>query len=180
MGSSACEPQKTKMLNRYTTGQFISDTKMTIGVDFAVHNADLPENQGTATLQIWDFGGEERFRTMLPSFCQGASGALLLFDLLDFRSIAELDKLLYILRRNTRDIPIVLCGLNYGHIIDSEELAFSPQSIKDFIIDNDIDGYLSVDNDTGLNVSEAFDKLTELMIRSDSIHPNPSTIQVLD
>ena len=51
---------KTTLLHRYVKGKFLADTKMTIGVDFSVNYLDIPE--GKVTLQIWDFGGEERFR----------------------------------------------------------------------------------------------------------------------
>ena len=114
-GSGGCG--KTTLLNRYTTGQFNTDTKMTIGVDFAVHYLELNEDKGAATLQIWDFGGEERFRTMLPSFCQGASGALLFFDLARTHTFYELDEWINIIRRNTHDIPIIMLGAKYDLIM---------------------------------------------------------------
>ncbi len=172
-GSNACESLKTVLLNRYTTGQFNSDTKMTIGVDFAVHYLELPNNEGVATLQIWDFGVEKRFRTMIPSFCQGASGALLMFDLLNPQTFYELEDWVHIIHRNTHDIPIILCGLNYSKIDRPEDLPLPVEDIKEFIIANHIDGYLSIDTNTGYNISEAFDKLTELMIKRDSSYPHP-------
>ena len=177
-GSNACESHKTALLNRYTTGQFNSDTKMTIGVDFAVHYLELPNDGGAATLQIWDFGGEQRFRTMLPSFCQGASGAFLMFDLVNPHTFYELDEWVRIIHRNTHNIPIILCGLNYSKIDHPEDLLLPVEDIKEFIIANHIDGYLSIDTNSGYNVSEAFYKLTELMIKWDSsyIHPDHSLI----
>ena len=124
-GSGGCG--KTTLLNRYTTGQFNSDTKMTIGVDFAVHYLELSEDKGAATLQIWDFGGEERFRTMLPSFCQGASGALLFFDLVRTHTFYELDEWINIIRRNTHNIPIILLGAKYYLIESPSDLNIDPQ-----------------------------------------------------
>jgi len=162
-GSGGCG--KTTLLNRFTTGQFSSDTKMTIGVDFAVHYLELREDRGTATLQIWDFGGEERFRTMLPSFCQGASGALLFFDLFRTHTFYELDEWISIIRRNTRDIPIILLGAKYDLIQNPSDLNIDPQQVMSFIRYNKIRGYLSISSKTGYNVNESFDKITELMIK---------------
>ena len=162
-GSGGCG--KTTLLNRYTTGQFNSDTKMTIGVDFAVHYLPLKENLGDATLQIWDFGGEERFRTMLPSFCQGASGALLFFDLVRTHTFYELDEWINIIRRNTQNIPIILLGAKYDLIESPSDLNIDPQQIMSFIRYNRINGYLSLSSKTGLNVDECFDTLAELMVK---------------
>ncbi|MBN2156367.1 MAG: GTP-binding protein [Candidatus Lokiarchaeota archaeon] len=162
-GSGGCG--KTTLLNRYTTGQFNSDTKMTIGVDFAVHYLELSEDLGTATLQIWDFGGEERFRTMLPSFCQGASGALLFFDLVRTHTFYELDEWISIIRRNTQNIPIILLGAKYDLIENPRDLNIDPQQVMSFIRFNKIKGYLSISSKTGYNVNESFDKLAELMIK---------------
>ena len=102
---------------------------------------------------------------MLPSFCQGASGALLFFDLVRTHTFYELDEWLHIIRRNTRDIPIILLGAKYDLIESPTDLNIDPQQIMSFIKYNKIDGYLSISSKTGLNVNESFDKLTEQMVK---------------
>ena len=52
---------------------------MTIGVEFFVKTIIHEEQQ--YALQLWDFGGQERFRFMLQSYLIGAKGALLMVDL---------------------------------------------------------------------------------------------------
>ena len=42
-GSGGCG--KTTLLNKFTTGSFTSNTKMTIGVDFATHNLSIPDTE---------------------------------------------------------------------------------------------------------------------------------------
>jgi len=42
-------------------------------------------------LQLWDFGGQNRFRFLLKKYVKGASGALLLFDLSNPVSIESAD-----------------------------------------------------------------------------------------
>ena len=51
---------KTTLVQRYVTGQFSQSTKMTIGVDIVTKHVQIED--WFVTLQIWDFGGEERFR----------------------------------------------------------------------------------------------------------------------
>jgi GTP-binding nuclear protein Ran len=70
---------KTTMFRKYITGQFDFETKMTIGVE--IFNKDhVIENGRIAALQLWDFGGQERFRFFLDNFVLGANGVFLMFD----------------------------------------------------------------------------------------------------
>ncbi len=50
---------KTTLLHRYVEGKFSADTKMTIGVEFFLKEVVIDGKQ--CTLQLWDFGGQERF-----------------------------------------------------------------------------------------------------------------------
>ena len=61
---------KTTLLNRVITGTFDSQTAMTIGVDFHVLN--LTVDNKAITLQLWDLGGQERFRFMVDGYITGA------------------------------------------------------------------------------------------------------------
>ena len=71
---------KTTLLRKYVDGTFDESSIATVGVDFFIKQV-VYENIGSCTLQIWDLGGQERFRHLLESFIMGAKGALLLFDL---------------------------------------------------------------------------------------------------
>ena len=160
-GSGGCG--KTTLLNRFTTGTFSQNTKMTIGVDFAVYYVDVPD-KGRATLQIWDFGGEERFRTMLPSFCLGAGGCLLFFDLMRPHTFYELLDWIKIIKDNTKNIPIILLGTKYDLLTSPSDLGVSVDEIVKLISTQSIQGYLNVSSKSGMNVKESFVKLTELML----------------
>lgn len=159
-GSGGCG--KTTLLKTYTSGTFTTDTKMTIGVDFSVNYLDIPE--GKVTLQIWDFGGEERFRTMLSSFCLGSSGCLLFFDLLRPHTFYELNEWIKIIRSNTTNIPIILLGTKYDLLESIQDLGVDTNSMIEWIKNNGINAYLNISSKTGMNVQEAFEKLTRLMI----------------
>jgi len=69
---------KTTLLHRYVEGKFSSETKMTIGVEFFLKELMIDDQK--VLLQLWDFGGQERFRFLLKSYVIGARGALLMFD----------------------------------------------------------------------------------------------------
>ena len=73
---------------------------MTIGIEFqllktSIFDPTVPENSEDAPqipiqAQIWDFGGEQRFRFMLPRYCKGGSGGLLLYDLSRFSTTRQI------------------------------------------------------------------------------------------
>ncbi|MHA1727743.1 MAG: Rab family GTPase [Promethearchaeota archaeon] len=165
-GAGGCG--KTTFLNRFTKGNFSSNTKMTIGVDFAVHFLEIPA-YGNVTLQIWDFGGEARFRTMLPSFCLGASGCLMLFDLVRLYTFYELQDWLKIIKSNTNNIPIILLGSKFDLLDSSENLAIKPDEISEFIKENNLSGYFNISSKSGKNIQESFRRIAELMLMKKQI-----------
>jgi len=102
---------KTTLTQRFLTELFKSDQTMTIGVDFEVKSLTVDERK--VKLQIWDFGGEERFRFLLPTYVRGARGGLFLYDITNFSSIAHIDDWLSVIRKEIRaeDIfPIIVVG----------------------------------------------------------------------
>ncbi|TFG01125.1 MAG: GTP-binding protein [Promethearchaeota archaeon] len=99
---------KSTMIQRLTTGQFIP-MKITIGTDLVTHDVKISDTE-LAKLQIWDFGGEKRFRFFLPNYCRGAVGCLLCYDITRFRSLENLDEWINIVKENTVDPVIILVG----------------------------------------------------------------------
>ncbi len=71
---------KTSLIQRFIKSRFQSDYKLTVGVDILTKEVEYEEGK-TATLSIWDIGGQERFSFIRTTFYKGASGVLLVFDL---------------------------------------------------------------------------------------------------
>lgn len=119
---------KTTLCNRILTGVFNPTTKMTIGIDFQLLKIEIldPTSNTTAKIplevQIWDFGGEDRFRFMLPRFVKGATGGLLLYDLTRFGTQKYLPEWLKIWADNSdREAPIYLVASKYDSIVEEEK-----------------------------------------------------------
>ena len=153
---------KTTILRRYTTGLFSQGTSMTIGVDFSVTSCKT--SYGDSTLQIWDFGGEERFRTMLPSFCLGASGCVMLFDPVRPQTFLELQDWIKIIRGNTNNIPIILLSSKQDLIDEGHNFAVPMEDVEGFMAKEGMSEYIRTSSKTGLNVETTFSKIAELMI----------------
>jgi small GTP-binding protein len=89
---------KTSLIRRFCTGKFDMSTLSTIGVEFETKKVVVEDN--IILLNIWDFAGEEKFRTLFPSYVNGASGALILYDIANSASLDDLKQWLEIIDKN--------------------------------------------------------------------------------
>ena len=141
-------------------GTFDESSIATVGVDFFIKQV-VYENIGSCTLQIWDLGGQERFRHLLESFIMGAKGALLLFDLTRMPKIDNILNWVNIVRMHDFDLPILLVGtkldLEDFIAVDDE----SAQSIKNAF--NMID-YVKTSSKSGTNIELVFDLIVEKLM----------------
>ncbi|MFX0148991.1 MAG: Rab family GTPase [Candidatus Hodarchaeota archaeon] len=99
---------KQSFSRRYFHSVFNPSERLTIGVDFHVKTIELDGR--SIKFQIWSFGGEERFRFLLPTYCLGARGAILLYDITDPNSLGILSEYIQIIRQKVGTIPIMLIG----------------------------------------------------------------------
>jgi len=153
---------KTTLTQRFLTEIFVPDQTMTIGVDFEVKS--LTVNEQKVKLQIWDFGGEERFRFLLPTYVRGARGGLFLYDITNFSSIAHIDDWLSVIRKEIRaeDIfPIIVVG-SKADLVESREVS-SAEGIK-IAKSRNVNGFIETSSKTGENIEKTFRALTGLML----------------
>ncbi|EWM27169.1 rab8 -family small gtpase [Nannochloropsis gaditana] len=78
---------KSCLLLRYSEDSFTPSFITTIGIDFKIKS--LPLEDKKLKLQIWDTAGQERFRTITTAYYRGAMGILLVYDVTDERSFAN-------------------------------------------------------------------------------------------
>ena len=153
---------KETLTQRFLTNLFVSDQTMTIGVDFEVKSLSVDEQK--VKLQIWDFGGEERFRFLLPTYARGARGGLFLYDITNYSSIAHIDDWLGVIRKEigAEDIfPIIVVG-NKAHLVNEREVP-SPEAIK-IAKSRGVNGFIEISAKTGENVEKTFEALARLML----------------
>ena len=147
---------KTSLTIRYISGFFLEDLKLTIGVDFYSKTTNFKNKK--VKLQIWDFGGEERFRFLLHQYCKGANAAFFLYDITNRLSLDHLPDWTQIIREHAGDIPIMLVGskvdLEKYRAVTREEgiLAAKKYNLSSFV---------ELSSKTGQNVEKAFDVITE-------------------
>jgi len=79
---------KSCLLLRFSEDQFTPSFITTIGIDFKIKTIDLDGKK--IKLQIWDTAGQERFRTITTAYYRGAMGILLVYDVTDEQSFANI------------------------------------------------------------------------------------------
>lgn len=152
---------KTTLTQRFLTELFKPDSTMTIGVDFEVKSLDVGEKK--VKLQIWDFGGEERFRFLLPTYVKGASGGLFMYDITNYSSLAHIDDWLTTIKKETESLfPIVVVG-GKGDLADDREVT-AEEGIN-IAKTRNVDAFIECSAKTGENVDETFETLTRLMLQ---------------
>ncbi|MFX0207460.1 MAG: Rab family GTPase [Candidatus Hodarchaeota archaeon] len=99
---------KTSLSRRFVTGKFEADYLSTIGVD--VYRKDMKIDDKSFVFQIWDLGGQEKYEKVRQNFYKGATGAILVFDLLRPVTFEKLDYWIEEMKRNAGTIPFAICG----------------------------------------------------------------------
>ncbi len=103
---------KTALVNRYLTGLFNMEYKITVGVDF--HSKNLEIEGQKVKLQIWDFAGENQFRFLFPTYVKGASGGIFMYDITRPSSLDSIAEWLTVIKGNNinseHDFPIIIIG----------------------------------------------------------------------
>jgi Ras-related protein Rab-8A len=78
---------KSCLLLRYSDDSFTSSFITTIGIDFKIKSILCDDYK--VKLQIWDTAGQERFRTITTAYYRGAMGILLVYDVSEESSFAN-------------------------------------------------------------------------------------------
>ena len=99
---------KTSLLQRAIKQTFDPNMKLTVGVDFAVRDVSLGDWR--ATLQLWDLGGQLRFRELVFTYFSGAHLGVAVFDLSNRFSLLQLEKWVkeFLLTQGPR--PVIIIG----------------------------------------------------------------------
>lgn len=157
---------------------------MTIGINFhsinlSIYNPENPDNNNNnnnddllASNSIFDFGGQERFKPLIPKFLKGADGALLVFDLVNKQSLEQLnfwnDQLVE--HAKGLEIPKLLVGSKSDLVFksDNKEQIVSDEMIQNFLKRKNLEGYYKTSALENYNVVEVFKELTDLMLKKNN------------
>jgi len=161
---------KSTLINRYITNKFDHDLKSAIGA--AILMKFIETDNYRVTLQIWDFAGEARFSSLLPSYAQGSSAAIFMCDITNRDSIMNIDKWLLTFNEglNNQDpkFPLIVVG---GKLDLQEHRSFNWEDIVDILTVREKFDYIECSSKTGENVDLLFQTIVDKMLVYGNIQP---------
>ncbi len=145
---------KTSLINSLVFKEFTKVTP-TIGVNFA--QKICYGEMGPINLSIWDLSGQERFQCLMPRFCQGATGVVLVFDVTKPESLETASQWLEFISSWN------ICHGNQAIVLVGNKTdlqsTISPKAIQLFCARHQIANYITCSAKTGKNVKRAFNTL---------------------
>jgi len=146
-----------KFLDDSSTNNFIS----TIGVD--IRSREIYINNKRMKIQVWDTGGQQRYRPVLASCYRGALGVIIVFDVTNMVSFKNIQQWLIEVEEfsASSNIPRMLVG-NKADLCERREVAVSVA--EEFAAAHNIT-YMETSVIGKENIKEAFLELVKTGIR---------------
>jgi small GTP-binding protein len=154
---------KTCFLLRYTEDTFTENHISTIGVDYKNKILTLGENN-LIKLQIWDTAGQDRFRCITKNYLRGSNGIMLIYDITSQSSFTNIKSWISQIAEHLGDQAcITLVGnkidLERNRKVSKEE---GLKLAKEYNFN-----FLETSVKDNININEAFDDLTNEMMKKD-------------
>jgi small GTP-binding protein len=80
---------KTGLIRRFTRDVFNTQTNTTIGIELAHKTVEIRGK--TIKAQLWDTGGQEKFRCITAPFYRGALGGIIVYDVTNRQTFQSID-----------------------------------------------------------------------------------------
>ncbi|EJW03244.1 small GTP-binding protein domain [Edhazardia aedis USNM 41457] len=165
---------KTSILRKFTENIFEPDIMNTIGIDFSQKDILVPFESAKkqVKLQIWDTAGQERFHSITRSYYRGSDAIILVFSLVDERSIDYITKWLSNIDEEVGSdkILLVLVGNKFdkvvgGNVKDVESKVLEINTLRKSGGKDDI-VFFKTSAKTGLNIDEVFEYTGKKLLSS--------------
>lgn len=154
---------KSSLIARFCDNVFHEKTMSTIGVAFKRKKVNINDTI-SIELHIWDFGGEKKYRTLFPSYCNGASAALILYDITNKESLIDVKNWVKIIDKNAVEKVIkIMIGTKID--LESQRVISFAEALKTSQKYDCLGEPIETSSKTGENVEDAFLKVSKEIIR---------------
>lgn len=148
---------KTNLLDQLTRKGFSTETKATIGVEFATKTFQIENSVIKA--QIWDTAGQERYRAITSAYYRGTLGALIVYDITRKYTLSNSIQhwLTQLKDSSGEDVEIILVG----NKTDLEDERMVSTVIGTEAAQSNNLNFVETSARDGTNVKKAFEDLVE-------------------
>ncbi|XP_015785375.1 ras-related protein Rab-35 [Tetranychus urticae] len=151
---------KSSLLLRFADDTFSGNYITTIGVDFKIKTLEVDGQK--IKLQIWDTAGQERFRTITATYYRGTHGVIVVYDVSNGDTFANVKRWLHEIDQNCEDV----CRILVGNKNDDPNLkVVLTQDAQRFADQMGIELYETSAKEN-VNVEEMFMAITRMVLRS--------------
>lgn len=160
---------KTCIARRLCFNTFSMNTQLTVGIDF--YTFDIPiiikKEEFFVRLSIWDFGGQEQFKTLFKYYINGANGIFLVFDLLRMESLIKLGWWLErISAHGLDDSPKILVGTKLDLAQEEKQYKVDKLIVEQFLKNHDEKDYVETSSKDNLNIRDCFIEIVKKILDS--------------
>lgn len=149
---------KSSILQRLLYNEMSEQYNATIGVEFGTYNYEYKNK--VVKLQIWDTAGQERFKSIAMSYFRNNALAILVFDVTDRRSFANIQFWIGQVKCVNSLCHMILVGNKID--ISKERVVTADEALK-FANEQNIK-FIEVSAKTGINVHIPFEEGTHQVI----------------
>lgn len=154
---------KTTIANVLSGGGYISDYRMTIGVDIFIRY--LYTATGTLKVQLWDMAGQKRFSFLRKIFYKGSHGAMFVFDLTRPKTIEMLEPWIRDFTYLHPHTPFIIIG-NKKDLVKERKI---PENYGRSLAKKFDTEYIEISAKTGENVEKSFNVLLNKIAKKSAV-----------
>jgi small GTP-binding protein len=159
---------KTCLTKRLCFDTFDINTKLTIGLDFYTYDLPISVNdeETFVRLSLWDFGGQEQFKTLFSYYIGGANGIFMVFSLVNLQTLINLDWWYDQLAENT---PLITPKMIIGTMSDlvnkeNEKYQVDNLIITQFMKKHNEHEFFKTSSKVGYNIKQCFNELVKRIL----------------
>lgn len=155
---------KSSLLLRFADNTFSGNYITTIGVDFKIRTVEVEGEK--VKLQIWDTAGQERFRTITSTYYRGTHGVIVVYDVTNGESFANVKRWLHEIEQNCDVVNRILVGNKND---DPEKKVVLTEDAQRFADQMSIKLFETSAKEN-INVEEMFNEITKMVLQSKRDH----------
>lgn len=153
---------KTCLISQFARDSFNPNFITTIGIDYKIKEVVI--DGAKYKLLIWDTAGQERFRTITTSYFRGCQGILLVYDITQHKTFANVRN--WMDQINTVNDGQDVCKILLGNKCDmSEEREVSTEEAEKLAEEFKIP-FMETSAMDNINVKDAFLKITKDVVKT--------------